>query len=241
MLHLELADKSGLKWAQEKVTEAHYLHKPVDVRCSPVAYIVTLTRPGRALLPEKFREDLTEEQRLIAFPGKDVRRVGCLIFGRPESTRVNGWYGSVQDIASGQCRLSRWCVLNLARVWLHPDIQQGGTRYIENAATWVIAQALRRVGYDYLISKPPVWMNEPYEIQEVLSYCDTRIHTGTLYKASNFQRVRTNEKGIETYARPIRHLTHAEKKEIAGQSARDKRCQKLRAQRMQGMLFEEVS
>jgi len=165
--------------------------------------------------------------------------IGCLIFGRPESTRVNGWYGSVEDIATGKCYLSRWQILNLARVWLHPSIQHDGANYIANAATWVVAQSLRRVVYDYLIEKPPVWMQEPYEIREVLSYCDTRIHQGTLYKASNFHLVRTNAKGIETYARPVRHLTHAERAQIARRSQEDKRCQKLRAQRAQLSLFEE--
>jgi hypothetical protein len=203
MLHLELANKIGLKWAQEQVTAHHYLHKPVDVRCSPIAYSIML----------------------------QDEPIGCLIYGRPESTKVNGWYGSVEDVASGKCRITRWQVLNLARVWLHPRVQHDGENYITNAATWVIAQSLRRVVYDYLIEKPPVWMQEPYEIREVLSYCDTRIHHGTLYKASNFHLVRTNGKGIETYARSVRRLTHAEKRQIAERSQENKRCQKLRLER----------
>jgi hypothetical protein len=203
MLQLLVADKVGLQWAQEQVIAHHYLHKPVDVRCSPLAY-------------------------LISYQEKPV---GCLIYGRPESQKVNDWYGSVGDILTGKCYLSRWQILNLARVWLHPSIQQNGEHYIANAATWVIAQSLRRVVYDYLIEKPPVWIEEPYEIREVLSYCDTRIHHGTLYKASNFQLRRANKKGIETYARTVRRLTHAEKREIAARSQADKRCQKLRLER----------
>ncbi|GHO91514.1 hypothetical protein KSF_015620 [Reticulibacter mediterranei] len=64
MLSVVLADKCGLSWAQEQVERYHYLHTPVDPRCNPVALLVTL-----------FEE-----------------RVGCFIFGRPEATRVNGWY-----------------------------------------------------------------------------------------------------------------------------------------------------
>lgn len=212
-LMLELADKDGLRWAQEQVTLHHYLHKKVDVRCSPMAYLITL----------------------------DGERVGCLIFGRPESTKCNGWYGSVEDVASGKCRITRWQVLNLARVWLHPNIQHGGECYIENAATWVIAQALRRVVIDFLLHKPPVWCEEPYEIRECLSYCDTRIHQGTLYKASNFQLTRKNDYGIETYVRPLRRLTHAEHKQIRQYSLTDKRAQKLRRERQyQQLSLEEV-
>jgi hypothetical protein len=213
-LHLELADKAGLRWSQEMVAQYHYLKHPVDSRCSPLAYHVML----------------------------GDERVGCLIFGRPEATRVNGWYGSVEDIASGKCRLSRWSIINLARVWLHPSIQSGGEHYVRNAATWAVAQGLQRVVYDFLVSKPPVWVEEPYEILECLSYCDTSIHQGTLYKASNFKLMRKNERGIETYARPLRRLSHAEHKHIQECSRRDKRAQKLRSDRQwqQLSLLDEV-
>lgn len=214
-LALILADATGLRWAQEQVTEHHYLHHPVDVRCRPLAYLVQY-----------------QDQPM-----------GCLIFGRPEATRVTGWYGSVEEVATGSCPLTRWQILNLARVWLHPDLQTGGRCFIPHAASWAIAQALRRVGFEYLVSRPPVWLNEPYEIREVLSYCDTRVHHGTLYRAANFRLVRTNERGIETYARPLRHLTHAEHAEIARRSRADLRARRLRAARTvtQAELFAEVA
>lgn len=203
MLTLQLADAEGLRWAQDQVIQHHYLHHPVDVRCRPLAYLVMY--------------------------GAD--RVGCLIFGRPEATKVGGYYGSLDDVAAGKCRLSYWSVLNMARVWLSPAIQFGGADYIPNAATQVIAQALRRVPYDYLIQRPPVWVEEPYEVREILSYCDTRVHTGALYRASNFRLVRTNERGIETYARPVRRLTHAEHAHIRECSQHDRRAQRLRSAR----------
>lgn len=212
-LSLMLADQQGLRWAQEQVTRFHYLHHPVDVRCRPLVYLV------------QYQD----------------QPVGCLLFGRPEATRVSGWYGSVEDVARGACPLTRWQVLNLARVWLHPDLQAGGRCSISNAASWAIAQALRRVGFEYLVYHPPVWLNEPYEIREVLSYCDTNVHQGTLYRAANFRLVRTNERGIETYARQLRHLTHAEHAEIARRSRADLRARRLRAARtvVQAPLFAE--
>jgi hypothetical protein len=211
-LSLVLADPQGLHWAQEQVTEHHYLHHPVDVRCRPLAYLVQY-----------------QDQPM-----------GCLIFGRPEATRVTGWYGSVEEVATGSCPLTRWQILNLARVWLHPDLQTGGRCFIPHAASWAIAHALRRVSFEYLVSRPPVWLDEPYEIREVLSYCDTRVHHGTLYRAANFRLVRTNERGIETYARPLRRLTHAEHREIARRSQADLRARRLRAARtiVQPPLFE---
>ena len=80
MLTVAIADKSGLTWAQEQVKQHHYLHTSVDDRCSPISMVVML----------------------FDCP------VGCLIFWRPEATRVNGWYGSVEDVRTGKLRLTRW-------------------------------------------------------------------------------------------------------------------------------------
>src|SRR5690242_3245609 len=115
-LSLVLADHAGLRWAQEQVTAHHYLHHPVDVRCRPLAYLVQL--------------------------GKQP--LGCLIFGRPEATRVTGWYGSVEEVIAGRCPLTRWQVLNLARVWLHSDLQVGGSYHVPHVGSWAIGRALRR-------------------------------------------------------------------------------------------------
>ncbi len=200
-LRLTLADQQGLRWAQQQVTAHHYLHHPVDVRARPLAYVIVLADEP----------------------------VGCLIFGRPESTRCTGWYGSVEDVQASRCPLTRWQILNLARVWLDPRVQMGGDWYIPNAASRMLAQALRRVGYDYLMHWPVVWMDEPYEIREVLSYCDTSKHRGTLYRACNFVLRRVNARGIETYVRPLRRLTHAERAEIARAS---RACPRARRKRL---------
>ena len=214
-LSLVLADTTGLRWAQQQVTLHHYLHHPVDVRCRPLAYLVQW-----------------HDQPL-----------GCLIFGRPEATRVTGWYGSVEDVVARRCPLTRWQVLNLARVWLHPDLQAGGRSHMPNAASWAIGQALRRVGYEFLVHRPPCFLDEPYDIRECLSYCNTHLHCGTLYRASNFRLVRTNAQGIQTYARPLRRLTYVERAEIARCSATDPRARRLRAARTvtQASLFTEVN
>jgi hypothetical protein len=203
MLRVELADREGLQWAQRQVAAYHYLHTPVDVRCSLLAYLVLL----------------------------DGIRVGCLIFGRPEAQRCNGWYGSVEDVATGRCRITRWQVLNLARVWLSPDIQRGGPHFVENAATWSIAQALHRVPYDYLLTHPPCFLDEPWLVTDCLSYCDTSRHAGTLYRAANFRLERENERGIQTYDRPLRYLTRRERQHIELQAKQSLRSRRYRAMR----------
>lgn len=104
------------------------------------------------------------------------RPVGCLIFGRPEATKVSGWYGALEDTRRSPddpkyCPLTYWQILNLARVYLDPRLQYDGEfahphrlvgpsvlpgfydrRHIWHsaAASYVIDLALDRVPFDYL-------------------------------------------------------------------------------------------
>lgn len=230
MITLHLA--SSRDWAQEVVTEHHYLHAPVDSRCSPLAYHVLM----------------------------DDWRIGCLIFGRPKATRCYDGkltYGSLKDVADGRAQFDRWEVLNLARVWLHPSVQRGGTFYQPNLlpgyedrrgewrstlASHVIGQALCRVGFDYLSQRPPCFPDEPYKIKVVLSYCDTTLHKGTIYRAAGFELARVNERGIETwYSAAVAPLTGYQNDQVlklAGQSYRSRRHRAQRAvQAEQGVLL----
>lgn len=99
-IHLELLDKSGIVWAQDTVTKYHYLHRPVDTRCSVEGYAVFLEG--------------------IRGP------VGPFLLDRPEATRLMGFYGSLDDLQAGRVEVSRWSVLNLARVWFDPRVQRDG-------------------------------------------------------------------------------------------------------------------
>lgn len=226
MIRLHLADSGGLDWAQRAVTTGHYLYAPVDQRCSPVAYLIALDH------------------------GPD-RAIGCLIFGRPEATRCYDGgltYGSLKDIQSGKATYDRWEVLNLARVWLSPSVQRGGLlhsrRYLpgytdrhgqwrSTLASEAIGQALFSIGYDYLMQRPPCFVEEPYDIRAVLSYCDTRLHKGTIYRAAGFALARTNERGIETWYTPaVAPLTSYQRDMVekrAGQSWRSRRHRAARA------------
>lgn len=217
-LTLALANDAETRLANAMVTRYHYLHSPVDARCSLLAYLVLL----------------------------GGQRVGVLIFGRPEATRTGDWYGDVADKDAGKCRFSRWEILNLARIWLDPVVQEGGAWHSHDLipgfydrqqifhsrlATTVVEMALECVVIDYLIAFPPVDTSEPYAITEVLSYCDTAHHKGTVYQQSGFRLERVNQQGIQTYARPVRSLTYGEDAYICYLAEHSQRSKRYRAQR----------
>lgn len=86
-IRLELADEGALIWAQSQVSAHHYLHSPVDSRCSVLGYVLMV----------------------------DGERAGCLLFGRPESTRCYQGgltYGSGADVTSGRATFDRWEIVN---------------------------------------------------------------------------------------------------------------------------------
>lgn len=203
MITLDLANAADLRWAQQQVAAHHYLHTPVDARCAVLAYVL--------------RHDGT--------------RVGALLFGRPEATRCYTGaltYGSQADVASGKAQYDRWEIINLARVWIAPALQQRGAGWL---GSWSIAQALRRVVVDYLTAYPPCFPDEPWRLRAGLSYCDTRVHRGTLYRAAGFQLARTNQHGIQTWYRPLRGLQGNERIQIARLSQQHPRSRRYRAQR----------
>lgn len=210
---------SQIAWCQEQITREHYLHAPVDVRSRPLVYMVYIGGAG----------------------------IGCLIYNRTESTRCyqgSLTYGSMADVQAGRACYSRWEILSLARVWLSPSVQAGGEwhtpallpGYMDRRGQWrstlassAIRASLARVGYDYLRVYPPVWLHEPYQIRVVSSYCDTRYHKGTIYHASGFERVRVNERGIETWATRVSTLGEVQESEIIKLAQQSARSRELRS------------
>lgn len=219
MIALERLDAPGLRWAQRTVTEHHYRHAPVPTRACPEAWRVDAAGLGF---------------------------VGCLIVGRPQATLCRPWYGSVEDVAAGRCAVTRWQVLNLARVWLSPIVQVGGRGYwpdrlpgyVDRRGVWrstLASEALRqlaeRVGFEYLLARPPVFLDEPYQVDWLLSYCDSRQHRGVIYRAAGFELYRTNDEGLQTWRLPLPPLTPAQHTAIAAASAACPRARRFRAQR----------
>ena len=235
-IQVHLADDRALARAQATVTQQHYLHAPIDSRCSPLAYEIVL---------ETVQRDY---------------RAGVLMFGRPEATMCYDGkltYGSLKDVQTGRAQYDRWTILNLARVWLHPAVQAGGAFYNpellpgytdrrgvfrSTLASTVIEQALARINYDYLRTRPPCFPDEPYELAVCLSYCDTTKHKGVIYRAAGFELARTNKRGIETwYTLAIAPLTPYQNDQVlklAGQSYRSRRHRAQRASQVeQGVLW----
>lgn len=222
---IELAGHEGFRWAQLQVVRYHYLHKQVDPRSRPLAYLARLGQHNDPV-------------------------IGCLIFGRPESTRCYRGgltYGSFDEVRAGCCTFDRWEILNLARVWLDPIVQRGGALYgplylpgyTDRRGVWrstlassLIGQALGRVGYDYLAAHPPVDCAYPYIIRAVLSYCDRRLHRGTIYRASGFSLARTNKDGIETwYTTAVDALSADQDIDIRRRAEQAPRSRRIRAER----------
>ncbi len=143
--------------------------------------------------------------------------VGCLWFGRPEATccYTGGLtFGSLADVKAKRAIYDRWEILNLSRVWLSPTVQPSGQFYSPDRlpgyidrkgkfrstlASDAIRAALRQIGFDYLSARPPCFVDEPYQIRAVLSYCNTHLHRGVIYRAAGFKLARCNKAGIETW------------------------------------------
>lgn len=230
-------DRAGVAEAQQLVARRHYLGKPVDPRCSVEAYGVEIAA------------------ELLGVPGPF--RVGVFVLGRPQATKCYPWYGSVEDVATGRATCTRWQVLNLARVYFFPSVQPGGVLFgghgglpgfLDRRNVWrstlgstAVAAMADRVVVDYLLARPPCFMEEPYELHWLLSYCDTRLHRGVLYRAAGFELYRTNADGVQTWRLPLRPLTSAEHVLVAEASARSPRSIAHRARRAQRSLTTEAA
>lgn len=220
MIHLELLDKAGVDAAQQLVARHHYLHKPIDPRCCVEGYEVLLCSVG----------------------------VGVLLLGRPQATVCYPWYGSVEQVVTGRAEVTRWQVLNLARVYFSPIVQPGGALYgpeylpgfqdrrgvfRSTLGTVAIALLADHVVVDYLLRRPPCFLEEPYELRWLLSYCDTTLHRGVLYRAAGFELWRTNATGIQTWRRPLRSLGVGELGLVQDAAKRSPRSIEHRARRAQ--------
>ena len=207
-LFLQVADQGGMTWADEMVKTFHYLKKAPHTRMKRMTYLLLQG---------------TETQQ---------ERVGCLIFTRPQCTYVKGWYGSLSQQQEGKCPFYLYELINLARVWLSPRLQdRQGAAYVYNAASRVVAEALRHIPVDYLLLNPPPFLDRPWQLRQCLSYCDTTYHLCTLYLAANFREQRRNEKGLITYVRDLRGLTRQEEDLIREASRLHPKNRRLRAER----------
>ncbi len=98
---------------------------------------------------------------------------GFIIFASIHFTRLRGEFGYPG-------LPTKWQVLSLSRLWLHDNLPK-------NSETCTIGKALKLVQRRWLDVHPPRFLDDPYHVRKIISYADTRLHTGTIYRAANFR------------------------------------------------------
>jgi hypothetical protein len=170
---IELTEKPR-QWLNDMATEHHYMHRPIHQKSVPFGWAVKIN--GEEVRP-------------------DGRPVGFIIFATIHYTKLGGEFGYPG-------LPTKWQVLSLARLWLHPDCQRGGQlctpenipgfvdrfgEFRSTLATHVIDAALGVVQGRWLQVHPPRFIDQPYHILKIISYADTRYHTGKIYRAGKFR------------------------------------------------------
>lgn len=173
---------------------------------------------------------------------------GYLVFGRPQSTFFRGWYGDLEQVKSGICECTKWQVLNLARVWISPDFQTGGINcfpgmtpgFHDRKRVWrstlaseAIRMALPHVRINYLVNRPPVFLDEPYELRWLLSYCNQNLHRGVIYREAGFEYFSVNKDNVATYRIQLPPLSTHMHILVNGASNINARANRLRSKRNQ--------
>jgi hypothetical protein len=257
--------REGFAAAQHAVAAFHYLRKPVDPRSTPEAfgvYVPAAAEPVGFLIvgrPEATRCYVPAPAAVRAAwaAARALYRAERRHYGDAHSRR--GLRLAIRRetrarVARLRAAVTRWQVLNLARVWLSPRVQPGGDLhdprclpgFTDRAGTWksrLASAAIRaladRVVFDYLAARPPCFLDEPYELRWLLSYCDTRQHHGTVYRAAGFELYSTNRQGLATYRLPLRRLRPHEDAGVRADAAVHPRSVAHRARRGQlGLALE---
>jgi hypothetical protein len=177
-----------------------------------------------------------------------IHQAGWLVFGWPQSTRCKDWYGSLYQVEHSECQVTKYQVLNLARVWINPRYQAGGEfckagivpgftdrlgHFRSTLASSAINTWIETKAQDYILRRPPVFLDQPYELRWLMSYCDTKLHRGVIYKQAGFELYSTNSDGIQTWRKPLPRLTPGMDSEIREASKMSKRSNRIRAEKAQ--------
>jgi hypothetical protein len=150
---------SQLLAVREHCEQQHYLHRYPDPRSLPFGYILQVAGEQYAA---------------------DGRLHGLVVMKKPQHHQQRGLFGYPGMPTS-------WQVLDLARVWIHPALQQHSGGHALCIFSQFVSRVLRRVQWDWLDHHPPRYPDQPYHIEVVISYCDLEHHDGTAYRASGFR------------------------------------------------------
>lgn len=152
------------------VERDHYIHRWPDARSLPFAYCLSADGSRAA---------------------SDGRPLGVVVMKKLQHHKQHKLFG-YDGLPTA------WQVLDLARVWIHPQLQsvrfEGVDRrgvmreHTLNVFSRMVSAVLRRVQMDWLSHHPPVFPELPYHIELIISYCELEHHDGTGYRAANFER-----------------------------------------------------
>ncbi len=172
----------------EHAWKYHYLHK----------------WPAPLSLPFGYRIEV-DGQRVAS----DGRLYGFLVIKKLQHHRQQQLFGYDGLPTS-------WQILDLARVWIHPDLQhKQANGHALSVFSRSVSQLWQTVGQpdwrmnrlqaDWLQHHPPRFPELPYHILLLVSYCQLDHHDGTAYKAAGFESIGlTNDGSKEIYIRRFR-------------------------------------
>jgi len=170
----------------EHVKQFHYLQRWPDPRSLPFGYYISVDGKKRA---------------------EDGRLFGFLVLKKPQHHKQKKLFGYSGLPTS-------WQVLDLARVWINPMLQHqqnGHALCVFSRAVSRLWQPvdkphfrLRRLQADWLEHHPPRFLDLPYHIRVLISYCQLEHHDGTGYRAAGFESTgMSNDKKKEVYVRKL--------------------------------------
>lgn len=93
----------------------------------------------------------------------------------------------------------------------------------------------------YLLAYPPCFLDEPYVLRVLMSYCDTRVHRGAIYREAEWMLSRVNARGIATYFRSLPSTPAPWDAAIRLAAARNPRSRRYRAARASHAVQAELS
>jgi hypothetical protein len=76
-----------------------------------------------------------------------------------------------------------------------------------------------------------VFLGQPYALRWLLSYCDPRVHRGTVYQASGCTLARTNRAGLQTWRSALPELSPTQDAAVRERVTWSVRSQRYRAAR----------
>lgn len=131
----------------------------------------------------------------------DEARIGVILFALPRLSVTYQGYHPME-------------LLELARLWLEPEVQDrtvessDGATHVLGVTSCAVAHALRRIRRDWSAKYPH--LPRPHAC---VAWADLSLHTGTIYRATNFRRVGTGGgRPPGTWRRPTggAHLQHTD-------------------------------